>query len=85
MTARDRDRTVDAELVEYVIAVLPDGDAVEDLMPAVVGLVSDGIIRLLDGAVVARDLARRDARRRAPTVRWYYQGPPDPSWALERP
>ena len=56
MTARDRDRTVDAELVEYVIAVLPDGDAVEDLMPAVVGLVSDGIIRLLDGAVVARDL-----------------------------
>jgi len=50
-----RDRTVDAELVEYVIAVLPHGDAVGDLMPAIVELVRADTIRLLDGAVVARD------------------------------
>ena len=56
MTQRPtRDRTVDAELVEYVIAVLPDSDAVGELMPAILELVRTATIRLLDGAVVARD------------------------------
>ncbi len=56
MTARPaRDRTVDADLVEYVIAVLPDFDAVGEVLPAIVELVRTGAIRLLDGAVVARD------------------------------
>jgi hypothetical protein len=50
-----RDRSVDADLVEYVIAVLPDFDAVAELIPAIVELVRTGTIRLLDGAVVARD------------------------------
>ena len=56
MTARPaRDRTVDADLVEYVIAVLPDFDAVAEVIPAIAELVRTGAVRLLDGAVVARD------------------------------
>jgi hypothetical protein len=50
-----RSRTVDAELVEYVVAVLPDGDAVAELMPALDDLVRRDTVRLLDGAIVARD------------------------------
>jgi hypothetical protein len=50
-----RDPTVDADLVEYVIMVLPDFDAVGEVIPAIVDLVGTGAIRLLDGAVVARD------------------------------
>lgn len=50
-----RDRTVDADLVEYVIAVLPDTDAVTAFLPAIVELVSTATVRFLDGAVVARD------------------------------
>jgi hypothetical protein len=50
-----RDRTVDVDLVEYVITVLPDDDAVSRVMPTIAGLVRTDTIRLLDGALVARD------------------------------
>ena len=50
-----RDRTVDVDLVEYVIVVLPDDDAVSRLMPTIADLARADTIRLLDGAVVARD------------------------------
>jgi Family of unknown function (DUF6325) len=50
-----RDPTVDADLVEYMIAVVPDFEAVAAVIPAIVELVRGGTIRLLDGAVVARD------------------------------
>jgi hypothetical protein len=41
--------------VEYVVAVLPDDDAVAQLMPAFDRLIRSDTIRLLDGAIVARD------------------------------
>jgi hypothetical protein len=55
--ARDEQRPVDPQLVEYVVVVVPDERAVDGVLDATEALASGGRTVVLDGAVVAHDRA----------------------------
>ncbi len=52
---RDHQRQVDAELIEYVVAIVPDEAAAEIVLASVYALAACGTIAVLDCAIIARD------------------------------
>jgi hypothetical protein len=81
LTSGDQRRPIDAELIEYLVAVVPDEASAEAVLGVARDLDERGTVTLLDNAVIARDLdgaahfaelppsptGRRPARRRVLT------------------
>lgn len=66
---RDTRRTIDPQLVEYLVVVVPDEGSVDVVLDAVEFLASERRVSVLDGALVTSDLSGATTVAELPTSR----------------